>query len=194
MTDTLTTDTKTLADIINNSLYTDLELNTIDFNVETPYTAFKLIAANEQMSLDNLNKIVAALQFAHSSQIKLSTLSLVNNLEKWDSEYLWSMLITKPDTETGVTYYEWKITSTINKTLRAAMLTINNKANQLPFEVWSETEVSVDDNGNEVRSQWLHVKVELIAIANLSIAAEEASILANIFQNLKIGKHACINI
>ena len=70
MTDTLTTDTKTLADIINNSLYTDLELNTIDFNVETPYTAFKLIAANEQMSLDNLNKIVAALQFAHSSQIK----------------------------------------------------------------------------------------------------------------------------
>lgn len=181
MTDTLTTDTKTLADIINNSLYTDLELNTIDFNVETPYTAFKLIAANEQMSLDNLNKIVAALQFAHSSQIKLSTLSLVNNLEKWDSEYLWSMLITKPDTETGVTYYEWKITSTINKTLRAAMLTINNKANQLPFEVWSEIESSTNDNGDEVRSQWLHVKVELIAITNLSIAAEEASILANIF-------------
>lgn len=173
--------TQTLAEIIAQSLHTDLELNTIDFNVETPYTAFKLIAANEQMTLDNLNKLVVALQFAHNSQIKLSTLSLVNNLEKWDSEYLWSMLITKPDTETGITYYEWKITSTINKTLRSAMLIINNKAAQLPFEVWSEIETSVNDKGDEIQSQWLHVKVELIAIANLQIAAEEASILANIF-------------
>lgn len=172
--------TTTLANIIKQSLYTDLELNTIDFNVETPYTAFKLVVANEQMSLDNLNKIVNALQFAHNSQVKLSTLSLIDNLEKCDDEYIWSMLIANPETTDGE-YYEWKLTSTINKELRAAMLTINNKANQLPFEVWSDIETSTTELGDEVQSQWLHVKVKAYDISVLGIAVEEAQILANIF-------------
>ena len=61
------------------------------------------------------------------------------------------------------------------------MLTINNKANQLPFEVWSDIETSTTELGEEVQSQWLHVKVKAYDISVLGIAVEEAQILANIF-------------
>lgn len=172
--------TETLASIIQTSLHTDLELNSVNTNIETPYTAFKLIIANEQMSLDNLNKIVRALQFAHISKVKLSTASLLNNLEKWDAEYLWSMLITVPDMDAGITYYEWKVSSTINKELRTAILSVNNNVNLIPFECWSEVESSKTKTDELIQRQWLHIKIDIMRLAALEINHADVNIVANI--------------
>lgn len=96
-------------------------LNTIDANVETPYTAIKLLSANQASLNKRLQSYLEGLQYAHISQVKPTLTELIDSEETVANEY-----VTLTRLSTAVeNQYSYAVKSTIGKTLRSAIVYVN---------------------------------------------------------------------
>lgn len=96
-----------------------IALNTIDANVETPYSAIKLLVSNQQQVDSRSKAVLKALQFAHVSVVKPTLTELVNSEEQVDNQY-----VTVTRLESQAPQYVYVIKSTIDKTFADVRLRI----------------------------------------------------------------------
>lgn len=122
---------KTFAEFLNDSLHTDIEINQLDVNLESPYTAAKLLVLNESMLVENVNLVVTALKFAHQSHAALPLNSTLDNRVMFNDEYIAITRIVANDASTT----KYQIDSLIDKKLRSAVLAVDNVYNKLSYKV-----------------------------------------------------------
>lgn len=127
----LTIMAKTFAQFLNDSLHTDIELNQLDVNKESPYTAAKLLLLNETMLVNNANLVVGALKFAHQAFASLPLNSTLDNRVTFDEEFIAITRIVAADSATT----RFHVESLIDKKLRSAQLAVDNFYGKLGYKV-----------------------------------------------------------
>lgn len=129
----------TIPSIINAQYATNPELNVLDANVETPYTAAKILTANLKMLMSMSTSELSMLKLAHCPTFEISVGDIVGNRTEIADE--WVAYSRQEDTEAE---HCWQITSTVQKPIRACILKCNGASMQSVR--WSIKPVADDES------------------------------------------------
>ena len=143
----------TISDLVPSTIKTNYQLNSLNVNTETPYTAFKLLQVNSQVSIDAINLIAQALMVSHNPVVTLRPFYDANNpqlskdelnsREIFDNGYAYAIWIDDAS-ESGT--FSWKVGSmtsndamstalNIGKTIKTAVLNVNGYCNSLQYSI-----------------------------------------------------------
>ena len=155
---------KTFSEFLTDSLHTELELNQLDVNQESPYTAAKLLLLNDTMLTANANLVVSALKFAHQAHAALPLTSTLNNRVMFENEFVAITRIANDNT----TMSRFLIESLIDKKLRSVVLAVDDTYGKLSYKVSQLDNGSLHVDFVTEEAQQLVSKINPTIIFNIS--------------------------